>query len=230
MKLSAESAVGVAKTRPTEWQVARMERILESTLDLIGARGADQVTMRDIAVASKVAEATLYNRFGTKDSLIALAVIEDFESRVGTPISAQSPSETPVQKIIQGLAAQSNEVLRVRGFSRAMIGLYFKPDGDREMADRLLAAVQATYRPMIDEMKKRRCLRDWVSPTLLLEEMSDRILAVIARWAQNAFADGELTNRLILSVLSTVIAMSRGQQAIEAEGILAALVADSTLG
>lgn len=210
----------IAKAFFTDTQSARLERILKTTLRLIGEVGADRMTMRDIAAASQVSAATLYNRFGTKDNLVTLAVIDYFERSIHLVIAAHATGKTPLQKTVYGLNVLAEEILDAQKFAHALIGTYFKLDNDRQMPDHLLAAVRGTWRPAIDEMKKNRALRDWVSVPLLVEEISDRILAVIMRWAQQAFPVDGLGDRLVLSVVSDLLAVSRGKQAVEAEKIL----------
>lgn len=60
----------------TPRQAERRERILSSTITLLGIHGYDAVTMSMIARESGTAEKTLYNNFGTKDRLVAVAARE----------------------------------------------------------------------------------------------------------------------------------------------------------
>lgn len=206
-----------------------MERILATTLRLIGEVGADRMTMRDIAAASQVSAATLYNRFGTKDNLVSLAVVEEFERSIRSVIAAHAMDKTPLGRIVYGLEVLADDILRSQMFAHAMIASFFKLDNDRQMPDQLLAAIRATWRPAIEEMKKKRALRDWASIPLLVEEISDRTLAVIMRWAQQAFPRVELSHRMVIAVVSDILAASRGKQASEAEAILCSRIRQVTL-
>ncbi|MCH7627231.1 MAG: TetR/AcrR family transcriptional regulator [Proteobacteria bacterium] len=57
----------------TPRQAERRRRILNAAQALVARDGYDAVTMREIALAAGAAEKTLYNIFGTKDRLVALA-------------------------------------------------------------------------------------------------------------------------------------------------------------
>lgn len=57
----------------TARQAERRRRILGAAQVLVARDGYDAVTMRAIALAAGAAEKTLYNIFGTKDRLVALA-------------------------------------------------------------------------------------------------------------------------------------------------------------
>ena len=212
-----------AKAFLTETQSARMGRILDATRQLLTTVGADRMTMRDIAAAGGVSAATLYNRFGTKDKLITLAVVDYFERSIHAVINAHATAGTPLQKIVYGLQVLTDEILRSRMFAHALMGAFFKLDSDRQMPEQLLAAVHGTSQPIIEEMQKQRFLCDWTSVTQLVEETSDRIFSVVMRWAQQGFPDAELSNRLIFSSVTVLMAASRGKQAAEAEQILIGL-------
>ena len=58
----------------TEQKLERRERILASARELIAERGYEGLTMRDLAAHCRVSVPTLYNQFGSKDSLLAAAV------------------------------------------------------------------------------------------------------------------------------------------------------------
>lgn len=207
----------------TDSQSARRARILEATLQLIGEVGAERMTMRDIAAASKVSAATLYNRFGTKDNLITLAVVGQFERSIEAVIATNASGKTPLQKITYGLELLAKDILQSQRFAHALISAYFKIDNDRQMPDHLLAAVRNTWLPAIDEMRKNRSLREWAAVPVVVNEVSDRTFAVVMRWAQDAFPKHELGRQLIFSIVTFLLGASRGKQCDEAEQILSSL-------
>lgn len=63
---------------PTERQLRRRESILAAARKLIGERGLDGVTMRDLARESGVTAKTLYHQFESKEKLLQIAVEERF--------------------------------------------------------------------------------------------------------------------------------------------------------
>jgi AcrR family transcriptional regulator len=215
-----------AKAFLTDLQAARMERILEATLNLIAEVGADRMTMRDIAAASHVSAATLYNRFETKDNVVSQAVLARFE-RVVRPVIAHSRRRTPLQNIVDALDVLVDSALKTPKFAHALMGSYFKLDNDRQMAEQLHAAVRGTWQPFLEEMHGAGSLRQWVSLPLLIEEISDRIFAVVMRWSQGGFGDSEFYKRMRYSVVTVLLSASRGKQAEEAESLLISAVPSS---
>ena len=212
-----------AKAFLTDTQSARMENITRATLSMIRDIGAERMTMRNIAAASQVSAATLYNHFGTKDNLVTFAVVANFEQSIQAVVAAHASGKSPLQKIIYGLDVLTKEMLQEKEFAHALIGNYFKLDSNRQMPDHLFNAVRNTWQPSIDEMQKKRSLRDWVSTTWVTDEISDQVFAVVVRWAQHTFPDSELGRRLKLPILSVLMSASRGKQADEAENMLSKL-------
>jgi AcrR family transcriptional regulator len=69
-------------------QQQRREKILTAARQLIADKGYDGLTMRDLARASGVSDATLYNLFTTKGRLVMAAVadlLEGITERVQQP-------------------------------------------------------------------------------------------------------------------------------------------------
>lgn len=203
----------------TEMQSARLERILEATKRLLGELGAERMTMRDVAAASEVAEGTLYNRFGGKDDLITVAVVDYFERSVQSIVEHRH-SKSPVQKFVYGMSVVTKAILQAKPFARALMRTYFRVDNRLEMTDRLTQSVYSTWLPVIQEMQAQQLLRDWVSPPLLCSEICERLFGVVLKWAQGGFPDKELHDRCTLSVLLQVLAASRGSQVKEIETIM----------
>lgn len=207
----------------TELQTERLERILSVTSRLVAELGAEKMTMRHIAAASQVAAGTLYNRFGTKDHLVAVAIADYFERSIQAVMAAHSANKTPLQKLRHGLQVLAAEILGAQMFARALMSTCFKIDNDRQMPDRLLGLVRQTWRALVDEMVQQRALKPWVDVALVVEEISDRTFGVVMRWAQRGFSDAELEPRLVFAVLTVLAAVSRGAQAKLIEQELAGL-------
>lgn len=60
----------------TERQIERRRRVLRAALELAAEGGYDAVQMRDVATRAEVALGTVYHYFGSKDHLLAAALLE----------------------------------------------------------------------------------------------------------------------------------------------------------
>jgi AcrR family transcriptional regulator len=197
----------------TEAQSSRIQRILDATKRLLVDVGADQMTMRDLAVASGVATATLYNRFDSKDNIILLTVLDHYEQTIRSGMSHIRFGSTPLQKIIFGLGLFDMEIRKHPGLARALMSAYFKLEGSREMPESLYRSLYETWLPILQEMQHLRALRSWIPLELLCEELCDREFSMVMKWSQGGIADKDVLKRLKFSVLSMLLAASTGTQA-----------------
>lgn len=204
----------------TERQSARMVRILESAQRLLGEVGVEQMTMRDLAAASGVSAATLYNRFGTKDGVVTHAVLDHYERAVRSVVERSSGSETAAEKIVHGVNVIVKDCQRRRGFAAALMTAYFKIDSEREMPTRLYQSLMQSWLPPLQVMRDSGLLHAWVSIPLLAEELCDRMFGVVMKWAQGTFPRTALADRAVLTVMLPLAAASCGSQAGELEQLL----------
>ena len=74
-------------------------RILEATIELAAAGGYEAVKQRDVAMRAKVALATVYTRFASKDILLAAAL--EFDNRRWMPelCKVQLRGRTPLARV-----------------------------------------------------------------------------------------------------------------------------------
>jgi AcrR family transcriptional regulator len=88
----------------TSRQLIRRAKIIEAVIDLIGEVGAEEVQMRDVARRSRVALATVYRYFSSKDHLLA-AALEDWQKRLTRRIvaSASPPAQDPLSGMLDYL-------------------------------------------------------------------------------------------------------------------------------
>src|SRR5262245_58140931 len=121
----------------TERQAARMGRILTSARDLLGEIGAERMTMRDLAAVSGVSAATLYNRFGTKDTLVTHAVLDHYEQAIRKVMVRSTKAETPVEQIAHWVRVIIKDCERRPGFAAALMAAYYRIGNEREMPTRL---------------------------------------------------------------------------------------------
>jgi AcrR family transcriptional regulator len=149
-------------------------RILEAAEELFAARGAQQVTMEDIARAAGVGKGTLYRRYPDRAS-IAVALLDEHERALqerllrGPP--PLGPGAPPAERLAAFYAAMVGLLERhvhlalgaetggrrfatgAYGFWRAHVRALLAQDGDRvEEAGRLDALVDVLLAPLAPEL------------------------------------------------------------------------------
>lgn len=203
----------------TDNQSARLDRILAATEQLLRERGAEGMTMRDVAAASQVAEGTLYNRFGGKDGLITIAALDYFDRRVQSLLK-RHPTKSPVQKIEYTVKAGTNAILEAPPLARALMQAYYRVDDKPHIRGHLTQTVYNTVLPITQEMQTLRYLRSWAPASLLCSELCERIFGVTLRWAQGQVPDKSLHDHMVTSMLIVVAGASRRVQMKEVERII----------
>jgi AcrR family transcriptional regulator len=206
----------------TELQSARIERILAATKRLLGTIGLERMTMKDVAVASDVAEATLYNRFGTKDNLVSAAVVDYFETRIRRNVEHHA-CRTPIEKVLVTAQVVAEAVVEAPEFTRGLMNTWFDCRSERSTTLRLADTISASWIPILLEMRAQRLLAKWVSLKLLSDELRDREFGVVVRWAQGQIADRRCRDHLAYASLMPLLGVSRGKQVEAITTVLEAL-------
>jgi AcrR family transcriptional regulator len=126
-------------------------RILEATIELAVAGGYDAVRQRDVAARAKVALATVYARFASKDLLLSAAL--DVDSRrwlaelSELPIRARSPL-TRVTKLFEHMTA-----LLLQRPKLARAALRAATSGDHQAMLRQMVAQQRLHVVIVDALR-----------------------------------------------------------------------------
>ncbi len=205
---------------PSTAQALRHARILDQTKRLMSQVGADRMTVRDLAIASAVAPGTIYNRFGSKDQVISLAVIDHFEKVIRSRLNNYAGAKSPLDKIVLGLDLIASDCLKGPAFASAMMSAYFKVGVQRRMLGSLYQALYDIWLPVLLEMQQGKLLRPWVLAAALCVEICDREFGVVVKWVQGDMPQADLRERSRFAVLSILLGASRGRQATQIEALL----------
>ena len=117
--------------RLLEQQMAeRRERILAAAREIIGERGYEALTMRDLARASRVTVPTIYNLVGGKEQVLFAAVEEQTERFVAS-IEPGHPSDgaTPAARVLSVVEACCRELSRQPRYYRSLLKLMLTSAG-----------------------------------------------------------------------------------------------------
>ncbi|HKY89538.1 MAG TPA: TetR/AcrR family transcriptional regulator [Nevskiaceae bacterium] len=203
-----------AKAKPSpDRQSAKLARIMSVTQQLLGEVGVENITMRDLAHKSRVAAATLYNRFGTKDRLVTAAVIDHYELAIANVVARRATSQQPLDQVVENIRVIARDCQRRPGFAQALMVAYFKVGNDREMPTRLYAALLHSLLPPIQQMQADGQLQPWVSAQEVAEELCDRMFASVMKWSQGLVPKPLLLDHALRSLLLSLAGASTRAQA-----------------
>lgn len=184
-------------------RLLRRARIMQTTLDLVAARGYDAVTVDELAAASDVTKKTLYDIYGSKQSLVAQAVAlrldtltENFEEEL------RGDGLTRLMAIVRKTCAA---VLETPELSRALAPRLVNSAEEFHLA----AFFERLHRRAIGRMKDERQIQPWSDVAFTARSMMFDQIAVQNMWAGGNIRDDQYTGFALLSALRIVTPLAR---------------------
>jgi len=171
-------------------------RILDATIELAAAGGYEAVRQRDVAMNAKVALATVYARFASKDILLAAAL--ELDNRRWMPELAKMPlrGRTPLARVTK--LFENMTALWVRRPQLARAALCAVTSGDHEAMLRQMIAQQRIHVVIVD------ALRGTGSTPALRREPALRVATVLTMvWFANltAWAAGIIDEAILVDIM-----------------------------
>ncbi|HKF00084.1 MAG TPA: TetR/AcrR family transcriptional regulator [Actinomycetes bacterium] len=142
-------------------------RLLDGTLACLRERGVAGTTSREIAAAAGVNLAAITYHFGSKDELVAHALLHAVRQWLEPARQALTRDGDPTTRALEAIA------LLQRSFTQAreLLPAYFEAlvraphdDALRRGVDELLSELRALLRDQIQEQKQHGQLPGWVEP------------------------------------------------------------------
>ena len=187
----------------SENRLQRRATIMQSTLDLVAARGFDAVTVEELAVAGGVTKKTLYDIYGSKQGVLAQAValrldtlIESFEEEL---------AGDGLQRLLTIVRKTCEAGLQTPELSRALAPRLVSSAEEFHLA----AFFERLHRHAIEQMKQDRQVQTWVDIDFTARSMMFDQIAVQNMWAGGNIRDDQYTGFALLSALRIVIPIAR---------------------
>jgi AcrR family transcriptional regulator len=196
---------------------ARRRRILRETRRLIGERGMEGFTIRALCTRADVAQRTLYNAFGNKDRLIAIAIKEAYEEYNRT--ARYRAGADTLAGMLERLVTVNRRNFRVRNYTRAVASLYFAPATHHDVWQALQDMTFVNLRIWLAALKASGDLADQVDLDALAALIANVEYATINDWAQGRLTNGDYIARLVENVLVIVIGNTVGATRDEAAAL-----------
>lgn len=183
----------------------RRRRILHEARGLIVEHGVEGWTVAALGKRADVAKQTLYYAFGSKDEIVAAAILDYFEvSEEQIPYRGAPGSLT---RLIERMVAISRRNLEIPNYIAALIAIWHgrSPLLWQAMFD----TASKIHGGVVAALADRGNLQAWVSPDELVEAMVGQTILVTNAWLQGRIADADLTDRLVLSLMQLLAGATR---------------------
>lgn len=186
----------------------RRRRILLEARRMIAEVGIDGFSIRTLCKNADVAQRTLYNAFHSKDRLIALAIREAYED-VNRYMRYRTSPDT-LEGIVNRLIAVNTRNLKAPNYTKAVVSLYFSPAISDDIWNALRAMAFLNLRKWLDRVAREGGLQPWISIEQAAADFANLEYSIINDWAVGRLSNEEYVPRLITSVLSHAVGVTRG--------------------
>ncbi|WP_221793930.1 TetR/AcrR family transcriptional regulator [Aquisediminimonas sediminicola] len=187
----------------------RRRRILRVARKMIGSDGLEHFNMRDLGKKADVSTRTIYNAFGSKETVIALAIYTFFEKFV-----THLRFDTDATSFDGALERQITSTLRDVDFPQfmtAVAGLYFSPTLHEDIGTVLHDLATRSWTPWLAKIQARRQLEKSVNINDLLIDLSNLQYAKIHEWCTGAIDAEAFLIKTLCGILLMLSGATKGE-------------------
>lgn len=187
----------------------RRRRILREARRMIGTGRMEDFNIRELCRRAEVSSRTVYNAFGGKEAVIALAIKDYFEAfqRSMTFVASEESFEGAFERAM----AATLRNLQIPNYLNAVTALYFSPTLDPQIRSVLLGIGRQQWLAWLRHVRSRRQLERGVDPGQLAVDLSDLQFAKVHQWGLGELAGERLVEVTARSVLTHVAGATRGE-------------------
>ncbi len=187
----------------SENRLLRRAKILRATLDLVAERGYDAVTVDELATAGRVTKKTLYDIYGSKQSLVAQAVALRLDGLVENFTAA--PAADGLERLLSVVRQTCEAVLATPALSRALAPMLISSADEFHLS----TYFERLHRQAIDQMMADRQLQPWVNVDFTARSMMFDQISIQNMWAGGNIADEHYTGFALLSAMRIITPLAR---------------------
>ena len=185
----------------------RRKRILAEARALVSEKGLDGWNLNELGKRAGVARQTLYYAFGSKEDVVAAAILDYFDD-----YERVIPYRTAIGSIdhmIERIVAIGHRNLTIRNYVAALVAIYYgrSPELWRAMHDVAVRSHEATV-------------------AALAEMMVGQTILIANAWIQQRIPDTAMIDRMALAVLTELAGSTREPTRARIEATIRRIVAD----
>ena len=209
-----EFAGGKALIYKSDTIFERRRRILSEARKLISEGGYEGFSVRELCARAGIAQKTLYNAFGNKDNVIALAIrqyMSDFNERTTFRFDAR----TLEGRLERTIKVHSRNI-QVRPYTTAIMAVYNSPSAERAVREAIRDISVVSLRPFVEALDASGELASGVSAERITYLLTTGTYAILSDWCLGDLPDEELVDRISGAFLVLVYGCTVGETQQEA--------------
>jgi AcrR family transcriptional regulator len=195
--------------------VERRKRILRVARKMIAESGLSGFSVRELAQRAGIAQKTLYNAFGSKENVIALAIrqyMDDFNTRMTTSFETGTLEER-LEKLIK---VHSRNV-QIRPYTTAIMGVYNSFTADPAIRQVIRHVSEEGLRPFANWLVTTRQLAPGVTLDGFIKLQTTNVYATLTDWCLGEIPDEKLVDHITENFLCGVVSSAKGKIQAEAQ-------------
>ncbi len=212
--------------KSSEAMFERRRRIIREARKIMNTEGLEGLNMRSLGKKANVSTRTIYNAFGSKETVIALA-IHSFYEKFMSNVEFSEDIKTFNGSLIRQVTSTSRDV-DVPHYMKAIVGLYFSPTLHSDIRDVLHYFATWSWSTWLGRVQALRQLEKGINLPDLLSDLSNIQYSRIHEWTIGMMDDREFVKKSLSSILVLLIGATRGAAREEARAALASLDADAS--
>jgi len=186
----------------------RRLRILHEARILIEKRGHENFTLRELAQRAGVAQATLYNAFGSRGNIIVSAIQQYYLDYLqGT--SFENSAFTLLGRIERIISAHAFN-LSIRPYVSAIVAIYNAPGPDLTMRQGIFKALTQPCREYADYLSATKQFAPNLNPEMFREHLTQSYFALLSSWSYGEISDDDVGEALVESLLMIIYGSTKG--------------------
>jgi AcrR family transcriptional regulator len=212
---TAEFSGGRALVYHSDRMVERRRRILREVRNLISEAGFEGFSVRELCARAGIAQKTLYNAFGNKANVIALAIrqyMADFNDRTSPrfdPGTLEGRLERSIKVYWRGIQARS--------YTTAIMAVYNSPTAERAVREAIRDVSVISLKPFVESLEASGELAPGVSAERFTYLVTTGTYAVLSDWCLRDLPDDQLVDRVSEAFLLVVVGCTIGNTREEAQ-------------
>lgn len=212
-------AVGVALQIAPIYKSAAMferrHRILREALGMIFELGYDGFNFRELARRSEVAPRTLYNAFGSRENIVASAILW-YSNLFRDRVLYADPAHTLRGQLERTIKVHSRN-LQIRSYTSAIMAVYNSHRSAPSIRRAIRTLANDDFRPFVDQIALNGDLMEHVAPKRYTEYITSLVYCKLSEWCLKEIIDDDLIDGIAEALLVATLAFTRGAACKEAQ-------------
>lgn len=193
----------------------RRRRVLREARRIIAEKGVADFTVRELCERAGVAQKTLYNAFGGKEAVVALAVRQyftDFSARAHYRFEPGS-----LEGLLEVLIKVNSRNAQIRPYTKALMGIYHSATAEPALRRLLHEIGRHTFQAFVEGLARRRQLRSELTAEHVLSLLLVQTNGVLSDWCVGDLPEEALVDRVSEAALMVVGQSTSGKVRLEAD-------------